>query len=616
MGKRRGVAGAVPCHPIEPPMNPLVLDVARSMTGRAWRARLDEAGARRAMAIAQSHGMPDLLSRVLASRGRDASDCSAFLDPSLRALMPDPDVLVDMPAAVDRLARAVRAGERVAVLGDYDVDGAAAAALIVGYLRAAGLDPAIHIPDRLVDGYGPSVPAVAALAQGGATLLVTVDCGSTSFAPLDEAGRRGLDTVIIDHHQVGAELPRAVALVNANRQDDLSGLGHLCAAGAVFMVLVALHRALKADGFWDGRDAPDLLASLDLVALATVADVVPLTGLNRAFVQKGLAVMARRGRPGLAALFDVAGADGAPTPFHLGYLVGPRINAGGRIGDSALGTRLLLTPDPVEAARIAADLDRLNRERRVIELAAVEEAEAEAMATVEAEGRAVVVAAAEGWHPGIVGLVAARLRERFERPAFAIALAGDTGTGSGRSIPGADVGAAVRLAVERGLLLKGGGHGMAAGVTLRAAGLGAFRDFLHDHFSEAVERARGEAALAVDATMGAGAATPELIGGLDTAGPFGAGAPEPVVALPGHRVVDCGTMGEGHLRATLAGRDGSRIRAVAFRCAEGPLGQGILAARGRLVHAAGTLTVNRWGGGQGRPELRLLDAALVPDQPG
>ena len=597
-------------------VNPLVLDVGRSMMGRAWRSRLDEDGSRRAMAIAQAHGMPDILSRVLASRGRDVADCAAFLDPSLRSLMPDPDAMVDMPAAVDRLARAVRAGERVAVIGDYDVDGAAAAALLVGYLRAAGLDPAIHIPDRLVDGYGPSVPAVDALADGGATLLVTVDCGSTSFAPLEAAARRGLDTVVIDHHQVGAELPRAAALVNANRHDDLSGLGHLCAAGAVFMVLVALHRALKRDGFWDGRAVPDLLAALDLVALATVADVVPLVGLNRAFVAKGLAVMARRGRPGLAALFDVAGAEGSPTPFHLGYLVGPRINAGGRIGDSALGARLLLTEDPVAAAAIAADLDRLNRERRVIELAAVEEAEAEALAALAGHDPAVVVAAAEGWHPGIVGLVAARLRERFDRPAFAIALSGGSGTGSGRSIPGADLGDAVRQALAQGLVLKGGGHAMAAGVTLQGGAVAAFRDFLAGHFAEAVGRSRAEARLDIDATLGAGAATPELIGGLDAAGPFGAGAPEPVVALPGHRVVDHGTMGDGHLRATLAARDGSRIRAVAFRAAGTPLGQGIAEARGRLVHAAGTLTVNRWGGGQGRAELRLLDAALLPDQPG
>ncbi len=524
--------------------------------------------------------------------------------------------MAGMQAAVDRLARAVEAGERVAVLGDYDVDGAAAAALLVGYLRSAGLDPAIHIPDRLVDGYGPSVPAVAALAAEGATLLVTVDCGSTSVAPLEEAARHGLDTVVIDHHQVGAELPRACALVNANRQDDLSGLGHLCAAGAVFMVLVGLQRALKRRGFWDGREAPDLLASLDLVALATVADVVPLVGLNRAFVAKGLAVMARRARPGLAALFDVAGAEGPPTPFQLGFLVGPRINAGGRIGDSALGTRLLLTRDPVAAARIAADLDRLNRERRVIESVAVAEAEADAVASLGAGAGAVVVAAAEGWHPGIVGLVAARLRERFDRPAFAIALSGETGTGSGRSVPGADVGAAVRLAVERGLVLKGGGHGMAAGVTLAATGIAAFRAFLDGHFAEAVARGRAEAALDVDAALSAGAVTPELVGSLDAAGPFGAGAPEPVVALPGHRVVDVATMGEGHLRATLAARDGSRIRAVAFRCAETALGQGLAQARGKLVHAAGTLTVNRWGGGQGRAELRLLDAALLPDQPG
>ena len=598
------------------PHHPPVLGVLASLSRRPWRSRLDISGQGRALQMAQLHGLPDLLTRVLASRDLNAGSCVAYLDPTVRGLMPDPDTLCDMAAAVEHLVRAIRGGEKVAVLGDYDVDGAAATALMVDYLRAAGLDPAIHIPDRMVDGYGPSLEAIRSLAAAGATLLITVDCGSTSLAPLAEAARLGLRTVVIDHHQLGTELPDSVALVNPNRHDDLSGLGTLCAAGVVFMVLVGLQRALKQQGFWIGRTAPDLLEALDLVALATVADVVPLTGLNRAFVTKGLAVMVRRGRPGLAALFDVAGADGPPTPFHLGFLVGPRINAGGRIGDSALGTRLLLTRDPVDAARIAADLDRLNRERKVIEGAAVEEAEAEALALLALDdGRAVVVAAREGWHPGIVGLVAARLRERFDRPAFAIALSAGGGTGSGRSIPGADLGAAVRLAVSEGLLVKGGGHGMAAGVTLHPERLDDFRAFLERHFVEDVARSRANAALAVDATLSAGAVTPALIEALAAAGPYGAGSPEPVVALPLHRVVDHGIMGDGHCRVTLVARDGCRIRAVAFRSAGTPLAEGLAAARGQLVHAAGTLTLNRWGGGQPRAELRLVDAALVADQP-
>ena len=597
--------------------HPLVLEVESSLLRRRWRSRLDVAGQGRALQMAQMHGLPDLLTRVLASRDLHAGSCVAYLDPTVRGLMPDPVTLRDMSPAVDHLMRAIRGGERVAVLGDYDVDGAAATALLVEYLRAAGLDPAIHIPDRLVDGYGPSLAAIRSLAAAGVTLLITVDCGSTSLLPLAEAARLGLRTVVIDHHQLGTDLPDTVALVNPNRHDDLSGLGSLCAAGVVFMVLVGLQRALKHQGFWIGKTAPDLLEALDLVALATVADVVPLIGLNRAFVKKGLAVMARRGRPGLAALFDVAGADGPPSVFHLGFLVGPRINAGGRIGDSGLGTRLLVSRDPIDAARIAAALDRLNRERKVIEGAAVEEAEAEALALLaHDQDRVVVVAAMEGWHPGIVGLVAARLRERFDRPAFAIALTPHGGcTGSGRSIPGADLGAAVRLAVSQGLLLKGGGHGMAAGVTLRYERLGEFRAFLERHFSADVTRSRADAALAVDSTLAAGAITPALIEALAAAGPFGSGSPEPVVALPSHRVLDCGVMGDGHFRVTLAARDESRIRAVAFRSAGTPLAEGLAAARGQVVHAAGTLTLNRWGGGQPRAELRLVDAALAADQP-
>ena len=583
------------------------------MLGRAWHPRLDDAGLRSALAITQAHGLPDLLARVLAARGADVGSSPAYLDPTLRNSMPDPNTLADMAPAVERLVQAIERREGVAILGDYDVDGAAAAALLTDYLRAADVEVLIHIPDRLTEGYGPSLGAVRMIAGSGAKLLVTVDCGSGSAGPLSEAARLGLDTIIIDHHQIELPFPPAVAIVNPNRPDDLSGLGHLCASGVAFMALVALHRRLKAVGFWAERDAPDLLASLDLVALGTIADVVPLVGLNRALVVKGLSVMRCRERPGLAALFDVAGADGPPTVFQLGFLVGPRINAGGRIGDAALGTRLLLTRDATEALRIASVLDELNRDRRTIEVEALARAEAEALVALEADhAEPVLVAAAEGWHPGVVGLVAARLRERFERPAFAIALSGGMGTGSGRSIPGVDLGGVVRAAVAAGLLLRGGGHAMAAGVTVEAANLDAFRHFLRERLGEAVSGGRREATLMIDTTLSAAGATPDLLAALEAAGPFGAGSPEPVVALPAHRVTDLGVAGEDHLRLTLAAGDGSRIRAMAFRSARTALADGLAATRGRLVHCAGTLTLNRWGGG-GRPELRLLDAAVAPN---
>ncbi len=595
-------------------MTDVLLGVLKSMAGQCWRPRLDQAGLNRALAIAQSHGLPDLLARILASRNVDAGSAQAYLDPTLRALMPDPDVLVDMAALTARLEVAVRAGEKVAVLGDYDVDGAASAALMASYLRAAGLECLIHIPDRLREGYGPSLEAVTAIAGSGATLLVTVDCGSGSHAALAEARCLGLDTLVIDHHGIALPFPQALAIVNPNRPDDLSGLGSLAAAGVVFMVLVGLNRRLKRSGFWSGAEEPDLLAGLDLVGLGTVADVVPLTGLNRAFVTKGLAVMRRRERPGLAALFDVAGADGPPTVFHLGYLVGPRINAGGRIGDAGLGARLLLSRDPLEARGIAAELDRLNRDRRSIELGAVEEAEAEALLALEGErDSAILIVARPGWHPGIVGLVAARLRERFRRPAFAIALDGERGTGSGRSVAGADLGRMVRLAVEAGLLHKGGGHAMAAGITLDIGRLAAFRSFAEEMLKADVATARDGEALLVDATLTAAAATRELVEALEKAGPFGAGSPEPVIALPHHRIVEMSPVGEDHIRLALAGRDGARLRAMAFRAARTPLADGLVAAQGRPIHCAGTLTVNRWGGGAGRVELRLLDAAVAEE---
>ena len=415
-----------------------------------------------------------------------------------------------METAAKRIADAAARGEKVAIFGDYDVDGATSAALLAWHLRHCGLDPLIHIPDRIFEGYGPNVEAVRALAAKGATLLVTVDCGTTSLEPLAEARKLGMSVVVIDHHQTGDELPEVDALVNPNRPDDLSGLGHLAAVGLVLITLVAVNRELRGRGFWTAeRPEPDLLGMLHHVALGTVADVAPLIGLNRAFVAKGLIAMRRRDHVGHTALMDVARLNGPPEAWHLGFMLGPRINAGGRIGRADLGVRLLLEGDVSEAARIAAELDRLNSERRVIEQAAEAQAEAEALASLGLEDKgAVIVTAAEGWHPGIVGLVAARLKEKFARPAFAIALEpGGIGTGSGRSISGVDLGKAVRQAVKDGLLMKGGGHAMAAGVTLRKEKLAEFRAFMESALAEDVANSRHENELFIDGAVSARSVT-------------------------------------------------------------------------------------------------------------
>ncbi len=588
-----------------------LLDVERSLCGRPWRTRLDAHGEAQALAIAQLGGHGNVLSRILAARGVAPDATSAYLDPAVRDLMPDPSSLSDMNAAVERLADAVAAGTRIAIFGDYDVDGAASSALLADYLSACGTPHVIHIPDRLFEGYGPNVQAVRMLAAGGAGLLVSVDCGTTSHAAITEAAALGLAPVILDHHQAPEVLPPAL-VVNPNRHDDLSGLGQLCAAGVVFMVLVALQRVLRRRGFFGPhRPEPDLLRALDLVALATVADVAPLTGLNRAFVKKGLAVMRARGRPGLVALFDVAGADGPATTYHLGYLVGPRINAGGRIGDAALGARLLTLTDDDEAAAIAAQLDRLNRERQVMEQATLAVAEAEALAQVglHDEGAAIIAVGGTDWHAGLVGIVAGRLREKFGRPAFAVALGEDgRGTGSGRSMPGVDLGRSVRAAVEAGILVKGGGHAMAAGVTLGPGGLAAFRAFVEADLATAAREARASEALDVDATLTAAGATPALLADLDRAGPFGSGSPEPVFALPAHRLVDVAEVGTGHVRLRVQAGDGATLDGIAFRTAAEPLGRALLAGRGERFHLAGTLTLDRYGGRE-RVRLRLVDAA-------
>jgi single-stranded-DNA-specific exonuclease len=593
--------------------NRLFLGVENSATGRAWRDRLDERGSARALAIAQRHDLPELLARIIAGRNIEVDEVETFLDPTIKRSMPDPNVLTAMREAAERIANAVMGGESVAIFGDYDVDGASSTALLARFLRHCGLDPMVHIPDRLFEGYGPNVEAVRALADRGAKLLITVDCGTTSIEPLAEAKALGMDVVVIDHHQADETLPPALAIVNPNRRDDLSGLGHLAAVGLVFMTVVAANRVLRTRGFWIGeRPELDLLSLLDDVALGTVADVVPLIGLNRAFVAKGLIALRRRDRPGHVSLMDVARLSGPPEAWHLGFLLGPRINAGGRVGRADLGARLLMEDDPIEAAKIAAELDRLNRERQTIEQQTVAQAEIEAMAALGIEETgSVVVTAAEGWHPGVVGLVAARLKEKFNRPAFAIALEpGGIGTGSGRSIPGVDIGWAVRRAVTEGLLIKGGGHAMAAGVTLRKGALAQLRAFLEATLAPDVQAARRQSGLMVDGAVSASGANADLVTMIERAGPFGSGNPEPTIALPAHTVTFADEVGQAHMRVRLKSADGGAVNAIAFRAVGQKLGTALKESRGRQIHAAGTLSLDRWQGEE-RVQFKLTDIAAA-----
>jgi single-stranded-DNA-specific exonuclease len=586
-----------------------VLGVARSVGEKAWRERLTAQQGATALAIAQRLGLPEIVARVLAARDVSLEAAAGFLDPTIKDLMPDPSTLRDMDAAAARVADAVMAGVPVAIFGDYDVDGATSSALLSRYLAALGTPNRIHIPDRIVEGYGPNGPAIRMLREEGAGLLVCVDCGSTSFEAFEDARAVGLDVVVLDHHQVGEALPHTAALVNPNRQDDLSGLGHLAAVGVTFVFVVALNRELRRRGFFNARHAPDLLLLLDLAAVGTVCDVVPLKGLNRAFVRKGLLALHGRANAGLAALGDVARIHGPPTPYHLGFMIGPRINAGGRIGDAALGARLLTTDDMDEARGIAERLDALNGERQAIEAEMLLEGDAQALVAVEATDPAVLLTGSDGWHPGVVGLVASRLKDRYRRPAFAIAWDVDgKGTGSGRSVPGVDLGAAVRKAVEEKLLEKGGGHAMAAGLTIRRERLADLAAFLDERLKADVEAARAATELKIDGALTASAASVELIHALEQAGPFGAGHPEPVFAFPSHRISYADVVGKGHVRLTLGDGGGGSLKAIAFKAADTPLGQAILEARGAPLHVAGSLSIDSWQGRE-RVQLRVIDVA-------
>ncbi|MBW8302205.1 MAG: single-stranded-DNA-specific exonuclease RecJ [Hydrogenophaga sp.] len=597
---------------MEEPVDPVpraFLGVDRSVSGQRWVSRLDQAGQNRALAMSQLHGMPELVARVLAGRGVAVDEAPGFLEPSIRNLMPDPYRLTDCEAAAERLVQAIGRGERVAIFGDYDVDGAASSALLSRFLHHFGIDAEIYIPDRIFEGYGPNPAAIGQLIDRGARLIVTVDCGSTSLEALAVARERGIDVVVIDHHQMGHEMPPCLALVNPNREDDLSGQGHLCAAGVVFLVLVATLRVLRQNGHPQARSL-DLLAWLDLVALATVCDVVPLKGLNRAYVTKGLIAARHQNNAGLAALLRVAGIGGPVTPYHFGFLVGPRINAGGRIGDAALGSRLLTLDDAGEADQIAVKLDELNRERQAMEQVMLAEAEAEALAEYgDGQAASVIVTARDNWHPGIVGLLAARLKEKFKRPAFAIAFdLNGKGTGSGRSINGFDIGRMVRAAVDSGLLVKGGGHAMAAGLTVDRSNLGRLRTFFDEASAEQVGALAANQTLKIDGALGASGATIALIDQLETAGPYGSGHPQPIFAVPAHRLRDARPVGTTHVKVTLEAADGTRLEGIAFRAAETALGDFLLNGRGTQVHVAGTLSADHWQGTR-RVQMRVLDAA-------
>ncbi|MCB1467420.1 MAG: single-stranded-DNA-specific exonuclease RecJ [Rhizobiaceae bacterium] len=588
----------------------LFLGVKRSAAGVSWEHRLSAREDMIAVAIAQTLEVPDIVARVLAGRGVTAADAARFLDPTIRDLLPDPSRLTDMDAAASRIADAVVRGDRVAIFGDYDVDGASSSALLSRFLSHFGVQSEIYIPDRIFEGYGPNPDAMRELVGRGASLVVTVDCGTNSAPSIQAAREAGADVVVLDHHQVGGELPVASAVVNPNREDDLSGQGHLCAAGVVFLTLVQTAKVLRQR--LPATPGPDLLSYLDLVALATVCDVVPLIGVNRAFVTKGLVAIRQQRNVGLAALARVARIGEPINAFHLSFLLGPRINAGGRIGDAALGSRLLAGEDLAEASRIADTLDRLNQERQAMEQVMLAEARSEADAELAGEhGPAVLVTARDKWHPGIVGLLASRLKDHARRPAFAIAFnANGLGAGSGRSISGFDLGHLVREAVDAGLLVKGGGHAMAAGITVERAKLGALRAFFEERAHSAVSKLRHEESLLIDAALSAEGATQDLLDALEAAGPYGAGHPSATFAVPRHRIADARLVGTNHLRVELRSEMGGRLQAMAFRAAESDLGEFLMKNRGGIVHLAGTLSSNYWNGARS-VQFRITDAAAA-----
>jgi single-stranded-DNA-specific exonuclease len=582
------------------------LSITRSITGQSWRWRGGTTDGRDGGLQAD-----DLVTQLLLARGCPPDALEAHRNPTIRAFMPNPSIFRDMDVAAERLAEAIERQERVTVFGDYDVDGATSAALLIRLLRSLSLNAGYYIPDRLMEGYGPSGTALVKLAESGSTLIVTVDCGAQAFEALAMAKAAGVDVIVVDHHQCASRLPEAFALVNPNRLDEDEGAahGHLAAVGVAWLLGAALIRVLRTRGHFSDRDEPNLLTLLDIVALGTVADVAQLRGLNRAFVAQGLKIMAGRHNVGLDALITASRLSRAPLCSDLGFALGPRINAGGRVGKSDLGVRLLTTEDPEEARAIAAELDQLNNERRVIEAGVQEQAEASA---AHQGNRAVALVSGEGWHPGVIGIVAGRLKEKMGRPAIVIAVDSDgIGKGSGRSISGVDLGAAILAAKDSGLLVAGGGHAMAAGLTVHADKIDALGDFLDDRLAGAVAKASEDRSLLLDAVVATGGVTPAFVDALEAGGPYGMGWPAPRVAAGPMRVVKADIVGQNHVRAFMAGDDGRALKVVAFRQSETELGQAILhGPRDRKLWVAGRAKIDDWGS---RPaaELHMDDAAWV-----
>ncbi len=578
--------------------------IAHTASGRRWRLR--EADGREALAMAQQGDIEPLLARVLAARGVTCENAAAYLNPTLRGSLPDPNVLKDMEAATSRIAGAIIAGERVGVFGDYDVDGTSAAAILKQYFNAIGAPLEIYLPDRMSEGYGPSIDAFLTLKQQGANVIVTVDCGAAAHEPIEQAAAQDLDIVILDHHMMNGPPPRgAVATVNPNRPDDISGLENLSAAGVAFMTVIAVNRALREAGYFKDRAEPNVLQLLDLTALGLVCDVMQITGLTRVLVAQGLKVLGQGGNPGLAALGARAGMKGPPSTYHLGFLLGPRVNAAGRIGHARLAFELLTTTDDARRQHLAEKLHVMNAERQAIE-AAVQEEALRVIETDKLYEDAAIIVAGEGWHPGVVGIVAGRLKEKFDRPVVVIGVNDGAGKGSGRSITGVDLGGAISAAKNDGVLIAGGGHAMAAGLTIAPDKIAALRQRLNDALAGDVATARENRTLDIDAVIAPGAVAKSFAEMIAEAGPYGPGNPEPVFALTDMRADYVKTVGQNHIALTLKGDTGESVRAIAFRAEGEALGE-VLRGGGR-IHVAGRVKADDWRGGDAG-QLQISDAA-------